>query len=679
VVLISVDTLRADRLPAYGYTGVSTPAIDALRRDSILFENAFTHVPLTLPSHASILTGLLPAVHGLRDNLGYRLKENVVTLPEILKKGGYATGAAVSAVVLARQTGLSRGFDFFDDRIEATVPGVAPSEVQRPGAVSAAALARWIEGVGDRPFFAFLHIYEPHFPYDPPEPYRSRTSNPYDGEIEAADAVVGQILTFLKAKGLYDGSLVVFLSDHGEGLGDHGEGEHGILLYREVLRVPLLVKLPANARAGTTAAEPAGLFDVLPTVLDVAHLPAPPLPGRSLVAAGAPPPRTVFSETLYPRLHFGWSDLASLADAEHHFIDAPRPEMYDTRVDPAERTNLFEGDAPASFRSLKAEMQKIGRSWEPPGAANAESARKLASLGYLSAGAAPSGPLADPKERIGSFVRLKKAFELSDSGRYAAALPVLRELLAENPGWLLLYVRSAFALAALKRTEEAAAMMRSGVSHCPPGSTTLLLPAAELFQRLGRLPEAIRYAEAARDLGEPMADVVLSRLYLSKGDLVAAESSARRSLERLPFPVGPYVALARVEVARRNLPLALSLLDEAEAKRVAGELPRVPSTSELKGDVLVGLGRPGDAEVAYREEIRAFPRNLQAYGSLAIVLAVQGRRDESRRSIIDMVGNNPGPAAIAKAIEALTVAGDREEAQAWRSRASLPSAGRSAS
>src|SRR6185436_11184295 len=259
VILISVDTLRADHLPAYGYRGVATPNIDALRHDAILFRRAWSHVPLTLPSHASILTGLLPTEHQVRNNIGFRLRGDVETLPAALRRAGYATGGAVSSYVLRRATGIAASFDFYDDDIAAEVE-------QRSGARTVAAALPWIERNAARPFFFFLHLYEPHAPYAPPEPFRSRYRNPYDGEIAAADAALGTFLAGLKKSGVYDRAIIVFLSDHGEGLGDHGEEEHGIFLYREALQVPLLLKLPRAQRGGTAIDGDAALVDVAPTL-----------------------------------------------------------------------------------------------------------------------------------------------------------------------------------------------------------------------------------------------------------------------------------------------------------------------------------------------------------------------------------------------------------------------------
>ena len=268
IVIISIDTLRSDRLPVYGYGEVETPAIDALAQDSILFERAYTHVPLTLPAHASLFTGLLPGEHGVRDNAGYRLDtEGRPYLPRQLSELGYRTGGAVSSFVLRSATGLGRHFDVYDDRIIS--PG-SELEAERDGASTLDSIRPWVRSASEQPFLLFLHLYEPHTPYRPPEPYASRYSSAYDGEIAAADRVVGDLIDELRKLGVYDRAAIVLLSDHGEGLGDHGEQEHGVLLYREVLQIPLLLKLPRSERAGTSIATPVALIDVAPTLLELA-------------------------------------------------------------------------------------------------------------------------------------------------------------------------------------------------------------------------------------------------------------------------------------------------------------------------------------------------------------------------------------------------------------------------
>src|SRR6476469_2773084 len=263
VILFSIDTLRADHLSSYGAKLVETPAIDRLAADGIVYENAYSHVPLTFPSHVTMLTGLLPFDNGVRSNIGYTLDPNAhATLPRLLAAHGYATGGAVSAYVLRGETGLASIFDFYDDSMEVWESATLGA-LQRHGDETVRVAENWLDGVHDKPFFLFLHLFEPHSPYEPVEPFRSKYTNPYDGEIATADAIVGRFLADLDRRGLYDKALIILAGDHGEGLGDHGESEHGVLLYREVLHVPLIVKLPGGKLARRRVAAPAQLIDIL--------------------------------------------------------------------------------------------------------------------------------------------------------------------------------------------------------------------------------------------------------------------------------------------------------------------------------------------------------------------------------------------------------------------------------
>ncbi|HET6898251.1 MAG TPA: sulfatase, partial [Vicinamibacteria bacterium] len=441
VVLISVDTLRADHLPAYGYAGVATPAIDRLRADAILFRNAWSPAPLTLPSHVTMLTGLLPPQHGVRANAGFTYRGGLgSSLPGILKAQGYATGAAVSSYVLRADTGLAALFDFYEDGIDPSAGG-AFAEYQRRGDVTAALAQEWVDSHRGGPLFLFLHLYEPHVPYDPPEPFRSRyASSPYDGEIASADAIVGGVLEHLRTQGLYERALVIFTSDHGEGLGQHGEDQHSILLYAEALRVPLLVKLPGRARAGETIDTPVQLADLLPTVAQLLGLPVPAdVAGRSVLEPSAAGDRRIYSETLYPRLALGWSELRSLVDGRWHFIRGVRDELYDLERDPAETRDLAGTEASVVAR-LGAEMERAHALVVPaPESVPREVAERLAALGYVgggSASAAGGGRRLDPRDGLPVLREFQAASRLASEGRLAESETALRRLLDQSPGFL---------------------------------------------------------------------------------------------------------------------------------------------------------------------------------------------------------------------------------------------------
>ena len=663
VVLISVDTLRADHLPAYGYKGVATPHIDALRRDSILFTNAYSHVPLTLPSHVSLFTGLLPPQNGVRDNIGYSLEPRIETLASCLRKAGYSTGGAVSSIILARTTGISLGFDFYEDDIEVTAPGQSLGRVQRAGERTLNRLRGWIEKTPGK-LFAFLHLFEPHSPYDPPEPYKSRYPVAYDGEIARADEIVGDFLQLLKTRGLYERAVIVFLSDHGEGLNDHGEEEHGVLLYREAIRVPLLVKLPGSLRAGENVTAPAGLIDVFPTVTALLGLSPPPgLAGIPLTAArGAATAlsRRVYSETLYPRLHLGWSDLASLEDERYQYIEAPRPELYDIVADPREKQNLA-ASLPPAFRSMRLELSRLPRALQAPGASDPERVKKLAALGYISATSSnlSSANLPDPKDRVGAVDKLKTGFGHLQAGRFAQAALLFRELLAQDPG--MTDVWGMLAQADLKLGDEREALKALQQSARLSPSPETLLALAEFYLETGQYDLARRHALLAGESGAADIHESLARIAVAAGDWAAAEREAAAALKESPEHRVPRLILARVRKARGDLAGALAELEDVRNRSEREKQPPLFSLSYLRGDVLARLGRSAEAEAAFRDEIRDFPSSPLAWTGLAMLYASQGKGDEALETL-GALARVKTPEALYAAARTYEILGDRDSA-----------------
>jgi arylsulfatase A-like enzyme/Flp pilus assembly protein TadD len=672
VVLVSIDTLRADHLPAYGYAGVATPNLDALRADAVLFENAYSQVPLTLPSHTAIFTGLYPPQNGVRDNLGYALGPGPATLAAFLKAHGYATGAAVSSIVLSHATGIARGFDFYEDNIEPTKASQSISRVQRNGADTQALLAEWVSGQSQHPFFAFLHLFEPHSPYEPPEPYRSRYPLLYDGEIARADEILGQFVRFLKERDLYDRALVIFLSDHGEGLNDHGEDEHGVLLYREAIHVPLMVKFPKARRRGETVRDPVALVDVFPTVAEVVGLPPPAnLAGRSLVAhlrtpAGpADSARRIYSETLYPRLHLGWSDLASLVDRHDHYIESPHPELYDLTTDPGEKTDLAAGLPPA-FRSMRAELSQMARPMQPPGGSDPEQVKKLAALGYISATNADFGKkdLPAPRDRIGAVAQLKAGFGAMHAGRYAEAVDVFGRLLKTEPGMTDVWQMYGDSLMKLGREEDALAALTEA-ARLSPSNPQVMMALSDYYLGTGNYAEARRHAEAAGDAGTTSPHENLARIALVEGDLDAAEREARASLEKYPMRRIPHLILGRVRHDRHDYAGALEELEKASRPRGEEDVP-LQNLNYLKGDSLARLGRSVEAEKALLQEIHEFPGSAAAWAALAMLYASEGREAEARKALADLVREVNSPDGYFAAIRTYEILGDPQAAAELR-------------
>ncbi len=668
VILISIDTLRSDHLPAYGYENGSTPAIDAFRRDAVLFERAYTHTPLTLPSHASMLTGVLPADHGVRDNVGYQLAEDVPTLPQILKNEGYATGAAVSAFVLRTESGLDRGFDFYDDRVEAIGPTAVIGRVQRGGDETAKIALDWIRQHAAQPHFFFLHLYDPHTPYEPPEPYASRFAHPYDGEIAFADSIVGSFLDELKRLGIYDRALIILLSDHGEGLNDHREEEHGIFLYREAIQVPLIVKFPGGAHAGASVGAPAQIVDVFPTILAQTGIGGDDdTPGRPLGELLADPgePRLVYSETYYPRLHFGWSDLHSLTDGEMHYIHAPRPELYDLRADPAERQNVLEENRRTYF-AMREAIEPLVRLADAPAAVAPEEAAKLAALGYLGSTVQtePGEALADPKDTIEVFHQIRVAFTAYRDAEYARALEMIDALLADNRRMVDLWDLRSKVLTRLGRQAEAVAAAKEGLKLAPHASH-LALTVANLALEAGDLEDAERHADLALE-GEPsQAREILARIALERKDLALAGRYAREALEHDPQNLTAMMTVARVERDEGKLEAALARLDEVGRLLAQRENRSITNFHFLRGDVLARMGRAREAEREFREEIRLFPEGAQPYKNLIFLLAVEGRTREAAALINDLVESAPVPPSYVAVCEVLELLGDERSKRRW--------------
>ncbi|HEV7919669.1 MAG TPA: sulfatase-like hydrolase/transferase [Thermoanaerobaculia bacterium] len=619
VILISIDTLRADHLPAYGYRGVETPAIDALRDDAILFRHAYSHVPLTLPSHVALLTGQLPYENGVRNNIGFHY--DAAQHPAIstrLKGKGYATGAAVSAYVLRGNTGLAAAFDAYDDKI-AAVSGVAQGRLARPGGETEQLAEQWIGAHASRPFFYFLHLFEPHAPYDPPEPFRSKYK-PYDGEIAAADAILGRFLDSLKRSGIYDRALIILLSDHGEGLGDHGEDEHGIFLYMEDIHVPLLVKLPKGERRGETIDSAVQLIDVAPTIAKLAGI---DLKGQSLLEA--PNGRRIYSETFYPRIHLGWSELRSLVDARFHYVDAPRAELY-ALSDPAEKANVLAENRRVAA-SMRAELEPISRTLPAPAPIDPEEAKKLAALGYLSASTSPSeGPLPDPKDGVADIAVLRQGGDLAAQGKLDEAIAVYRAVLARNPKFTDAWTLLAKTLEQAGRYAEAIEARQRAVQLAPSmAADAALLIAADSLQ-LGRADEAIAHADLAMKANPNGARLILARAAALKGDFAGADAILR------------------------TLP------------------PTTPNIDFARGDLYARREQVPQAIAAFEEEIRRFPDDRQAYANLAVLHLLTGHRDEAQRTMERLVAANPQPSSYEIAVKTFTELGEKGLAEAWRHR-----------
>ena len=670
VILISIDTLRSDHLPAYGYNAVETPNIDAFRRDSILYQHAYSHVPLTLPSHASMLTGVYPAEHGVRDNLAFTLKPEVPTLAELLKKNGYATGAAVSSFVMRGETGLGRGFDFYEDRIDAGEERLNPGAVQRSGFDTATIAKKWMSDHREKPFFFMLHIYEPHFPYEAPEPFRTKyAASPYDGEVAASDAIVGNVIDFLKENKLYDQSLIILLSDHGEGLMDHGEDEHGIFLYREAIQVPLLVKLPHSAHRGKTVATAVQLSDVFPTIATqtATTWDSAGIRGESLLDfLDQPRERQVFSESYFAQIHFGWSPLHSLVDGRNHFIRAPKPELYDVEKDPAEKNNIISANR-RTFHAMQQALEPLVSEPTERRVIDPEEARKLAALGYLGGTTTPGKPgqeKPDPKDQLGTLQEIKLAFGMFRDRRDQEAIPLFQKLVRSNPEMFDMWDALSRALYRSHRYEEAVAAGGEALRISPASSHVAALIANSLLE-LQRFDAAREHAELVMSRNAAQGHEILARIDLALKNRKSAREHAEIARKSELEQIAALITLARVENEEGNPQAALKLADEIEALMRARKIENVARVHFTRGDAFARMARPRDAEREFREEIRLFPRDPQAYKNLFLLFLAERRPDAARAVIFELEKNAPSPATYLAIAETLQAIGDPGGARFW--------------
>lgn len=683
IIVISIDTLRADHLPAYGYTKVRTPALDALAADGVVFERAYSHAPQTLPAHASMLSGQLPFDTGVRDNVGFVVKPGERLLPQLLRDRGFATGGVVSSYVLRRETGIARGFDFFDGEMPAAAPDAAVGQVQRDGAASEQIAEQWLDTVGTSRAFLFLHLYEPHKPYAPPQRFAEYA--PYDGEIAYADEIVGRLVKYLKSHQLYDRSTVVVLSDHGEGLGDHGEQEHGLFVYDEAIHVPLIVKQESNVGGGRRVAAVVQHIDLAPTILDLVKAPGGGnFRGRSLKplldGTGTLPPVAVYSEALYARYHFGWSELTALTDDRYRYIRAPREELYDLEHDRAERTNLAADRAPAR-QAMRGALDKLSAPAAiPVPAAIPEDARaRLQSLGYAGAAAADPGAdsdaLADPKDKREVLERYRAAIDLAGDGKWRQAIVLLQEIVRDEPEMTDVWAQLA-ALATHVERFDLALDAWNHVAAVQPDEPAAHLGAAASLLKLKRFDEAVQKAQLAADLApesdrrsRASAHELLAKIALARHDAdVAREEAAlaRAADPELPLPL---FVDARLLYDDGKYDEALPLFEEAVARLKKATSPRISDLHFYTGDTLARLERYSEAEAEFFEELKAFPLNARARGGLAMVYQADGRSDDADRVLADMIRIVPTPESYALAARLHAMFGNRKEAEALRAEA----------
>ncbi len=680
LLLVTLDTTRADRIHAYGFDGIETPNLDRLAREGVLFEQAVAPAPLTLPAHSSIFTGKFPPAHGVRDNGGFFLDDRETTLAERLQARGFTTGGFVGAYVLDHKWGVAQGFQtYFDDFDLTKYQSLSLGSVDRPGNEVADKALAWLAGAARSRFFGWVHFYDAHSPYEPPEPFASRyRGHPYVGEIAFVDSQVGRLLSFLDEHDLAKNTVVIVMGDHGESLGEHGESTHGFFVYQSTMHVPLIIRAPYDSMSGRRVADTVRSIDILPTAMELLGVnTGEQFAGASLVPLLTGAKRelglSAYSEAVYPRFHFGWSDLRALTSGRYKYVAAPRPELYDLQNDPAEAKNIYPERQALGDRMMQ-ELTALERSMSA-GAAEARPAvevdpdarQRLAALGYVGTfvTTTPSdrGGLADPKDKIELFNLMTQARETarhdktSDEGlhalqrvvaqdpkvidawfmlgneyyrrhEYAAAIANYKHALELKPDYDLVVINMANAYRALGKDEEAMIGYRRFM-ELDPKNAQIRYEAAQILIDNGHIDEA--HAELVRALElEPKlaaARNALGVVSLRRGDLAGAEREIRAAIESKPD----------VRLAHYNLAL---LAEQRGDYRTA--IAEYQKEIELHGNsykAAFNLGRLyeqlGDRQGqldAYRKAIDMNPSFAEGHFFLAKLYLDMGQLDEARRT-----------------------------------------------
>jgi arylsulfatase A-like enzyme/Tfp pilus assembly protein PilF len=620
VVIITIDTLRADHLGCYGYQQIRTPNIDALASESARFEHAYTPVPVTLPAHTVIFTGTYPVFSGMHDFSVNKLNPQQPTLASVLKRQGYTTGAVIGSAVLDSRFGLNQGFDFYYDHFDFNrLQESNLEEMERPGNVVADVALDWLGKNRQNKFFLWMHLYDPHYPYRPPPPYSEQYKDRlYDGEIAFADVQVGRLISFLKANNLYRSTLIIVTGDHGESLGEHGEKTHGFFIYNATLHVPVIIHLPGSASIKTVS-ELVSLADLMPTVLQALKVEIPAeVQGHGLLPLMVPrkagESRNLYAETFLPRLHFNWSELRAVETEKYQFIDAPKPELYDLSKDPGETQNLY-ADKKAVAEELRNRLTTLigqysaGQELAEKTGLDPALMERLKSLGYAGfsgGGSTTVGDrsLPDPKDRIQTYELISDAIAESQHGEYQSSAEKLTVALKTEPNSAPIHYLLGLNYYRLHEFPEAVEELQR-VLQLSPDYSLAVFQLGLAYAHSGDFNQAIQTLKHALELDGTnfSAAYNLGAAYLTKKMVPEAMAAFRQTIAIAPEYAAGHRALGEVLLYQQQVDESLS-----ELRRAADLDPHDAGTHAALAKALSAKGLNGEADDEMRKAQQSRPQ-----------------------------------------------------------------------
>lgn len=652
-ILITVDTLRADRIHCYGFDSIETPYMDLFAAKGVKFERCVAQTPLTLPSHVSILTGTQPLFHGVRDNGGFLVPKELVTLAELFKERGYKTAAFVAAYVLDSKWGLDQGFDYYFDNFDLSrFQKISLGSVQRPADEVMDEALSWLEERKEEKFFTWIHLYDPHTPYEPPSPYDEKyPGRPYIGEIAFTDSQLGRLWKFLEENELLDSSFLIFASDHGESLGEHRESTHGFFVYQEGIHVPLIFVAPFKRLQGFSSSQVVSLVDIMPTVLDMAEIPFPSqVQGESLLPLFFRPEKTAqsyaYTETFYPRFHYGWSELKSFQGEKYKLIIAPEMELYDLKEDPDERRNLASSHSKI-FAELKAKADEFIEKYSENALEidyrkiDEETREKLSALGYIGSFADSSKlkgkKLANPKEKIVVFNKLSRAREMGLQGKVDEAVEIIKGIIADDPDIIDAYFSLGNIYFKQGDYKEAIDSFQEALERRPDDSFTII-NIANAYRRMGKSDEAEKFI--LEQLEHGISD---SQLYFILGGIKVIQKKDDEAIEYYkeclainPSSASSHNALAALYLSKDDL-----LNAEKHVNSVLELHPQLSNAHYHLAQLLEKKGKLKDAVEAYKKELEYSPNHFKASFNLSRLYRLSGQVEEEEKYLRKTMEINP--------------------------------------